>query len=208
VHRHAFDLDRLADLVAGGAGNVGDDRQLGAGQGVEQRALADVRLAGEHDPHAFVQQRPLTRRRQHRGDLRLRLGKPSARAGALEELDLFLRKVERRLDQEAQLDDLLGEQPDLARERAIERAGRRARRGFGARVDEIGHGLGLRQVELVVEKGALGELARPGQAKARQPRLARVAVGLRRRLRGSARAAAASRSARRAPAARSTSSPV
>ena len=178
MHRHAFDLDRLADLVAGGAGNVGDDRQLGPGQGIEQRALADVRLAGKDDPDAFVEQRALARRRQHRGDLRFRLGEPAARAGALEELDLLLGEIERRLDQQAQLDDLLGEQPDLARERAIERAGRRARRGLGARVDQVGHGLGLRQVELVVEEGALGELAGPGEAKARQTRRAGIAVDL------------------------------
>ena len=110
VHRHAFDLDRLADLVARGAGNVGDDRQLGPGQGIEQRALADVRLAGEDDADAFAQQRALARRRQHRGELRVRLGEPAARAGPLEELDLLLGEVERRLDQQAQLDDLLGEQ--------------------------------------------------------------------------------------------------
>ena len=57
-----------------------------------------------------------------------------------------------------------------AREGAVERARRRARRGFGAGVDQVGDGLGLRQVELVVEEGALGELARPGEAQARQAR--------------------------------------
>jgi hypothetical protein len=47
---------------------------------------------------------------------------------------------------------------------ASERAGG-ARRRFGAGVDQVGHGLGLRQVELAVEEGALGEFARLGQAQ-------------------------------------------
>ena len=51
---------------------------------------------------------------------------------------------------------------------ASERAGR-ARGRLGARIDQVGDGLGLRQVELVVEEGALGELARPCQRR-RQPR--------------------------------------
>ena len=93
------------------------------------------------------------------------------------------------------------ERVDLARERAVERARRRARRGLGAGVDQVGDGLGLGEVELVVEEGALGELAGLGDAQARQP-LAPVARRARRPPRGSARAAAAARPARRAPAAR------
>ena len=34
--------------------------------------------------------------------------------------------------------------------------------GFGAGIDQVGHGLGLGQVELVVEEGALGEFTRQG----------------------------------------------
>ncbi len=56
VQRHAVDLDRLGHLVARGAGNRRDDRQLGAGQRVEQRTLADIRLAGQHHLDAFTQQ--------------------------------------------------------------------------------------------------------------------------------------------------------
>ena len=56
------------------------------------------------------------------------------------------------------------------RERAVERARGRARRRFGAGVDQVGDGFGLGQVELVVEEGALGEFARPGDAQARRAR--------------------------------------
>ena len=68
------------------------------------------------------------------------------------------------------------------RERAVERARCRARRRLGARVDQVGDGLGLREVELVVEEGALGELARPAMRRSGQARLARRIVTLARGL--------------------------
>ncbi len=45
VERNALDLDGLADLVARGAGDRRDDGDVGAGQRIQQRRLADVRLA-------------------------------------------------------------------------------------------------------------------------------------------------------------------
>jgi len=61
------------------------------------------------------------------------------------------------------------------RERAVERARGTARGGLGARVDQVGHRLGLREVELVVEEGALGELARLREAQARLGQLSPTA---------------------------------
>ncbi len=46
----------------------------------------------------------------------------------------------------------------------LQRVHRRARRLLGAGVDQIGDRFGLRQIELVVEKRAFGELAGPGDA--------------------------------------------
>ena len=95
--------------------------------------------------------RAVEQRVQRDGDvLQLRPG-----AGLLQEVDLLLGKVERRLDQHAQAHDALAQALHLLRERAAQRAAGRARRGFGAGVDQVGHGLGLRQVELAVEKRAL-----------------------------------------------------
>ena len=93
----------------------------------------------------------------------------AAGVGLLQEVDVLLGKVQRRLDQHAQLARCARAGLDLPRERAAERAAGRARGGFGAGVDQVGHRLGLGQVELAVEKGALGELARLGQAQARSP---------------------------------------
>ena len=58
----------------------------------------------------------------------------------------------------------------------------RARRCLGARVDQVGDGFGLREVELVVEESALGELARRGDAQSGQALLARRIVTLARGL--------------------------
>ena len=94
----------------------------------------------------------------------------AARVGLLEEVDLLLGEVERGLDQHAQLDQLVAQRVDLLRERAGERAARRARGRFGAGLDQVADRFGLRQVELAVEKGPLGELARLRQSKPVQPR--------------------------------------
>ena len=91
---------------------------------------------------------------------------------------------------------------DLARERAVERARRRARRGFGARVDQVGHRLGLGQVELVVEEGALGELAGLGEAQAAAGAPRRMRVGLGRGLEAAREQQLQHDRRRRAPAAR------
>ena len=50
----AVDLDPGVDRVAGGPGDVADDRPLGAEQRVEQRGLADVRTAEDRDPWKLV----------------------------------------------------------------------------------------------------------------------------------------------------------
>ena len=86
----------------------------------------------------------------------------------LEEVDFFLGKIQRGLDQHAQVDQRVAQRVDLARELAGQGPAGAARRGLGARIDQVGDGFGLRQVDLVVEEGALGELARLGHAQARR----------------------------------------
>ena len=124
MQRHAFDLDRLADLVARGAGNRRDDRELGAGQRIQQRALAHVGLAGDDDLDAFAQQRALARAVEQRIELLGDRGQSAARVGLLEKIDLFLGKIERRLDQHAQLDEPVAKRMDFGREVAGKRAAR------------------------------------------------------------------------------------
>ena len=77
-------------------------------------------------------------------------------------VDFLLGKVQRRLDQRAQLDELLREVPDPLGEFAAQRAQRATGRGLGGGLDEIGDALGLREIELVVQECAAGEFARLG----------------------------------------------
>ena len=67
VQGHAFDLNGLLHHVARGAGNRGDDGQLGPRQRVQQAALARVRLARNDHLDAFAQQRALACTRLHAG---------------------------------------------------------------------------------------------------------------------------------------------
>ena len=65
----AAELDQLVDRVDGGAGDVVDDDPLLAGQLVEQRRLADVRLADDGDPaRAADLASKLRRRLRQRGE--------------------------------------------------------------------------------------------------------------------------------------------
>jgi hypothetical protein len=144
-----------AHHVARGAGHRRDDGQLGAGQRVEQRALARIRLARDHHLDAFAQQRALLRALHHGGQLRLQPFELAVGVGLLQEVDLFFGKVERGLDQHAQVDQRVAQRVDLARELARQRTRGAAGRGLGAGVDQVGDRLGLRQVDLAVEEGAL-----------------------------------------------------
>ncbi|ANY61086.1 hypothetical protein MA05_01965 [Comamonas aquatica] len=180
VQRHAVDLDGLLHLVARGAGDRGDDGQLGPGQRVQQRAFAGIGLAGDHHLDAFAQQRALLGAGQHLAQLVAQRVQLAIGIGLLQEVDLFLGEVQRGLDQHTQVDQGFAQLADLAREVARQRAAGAARRRLGAGVDQVGNRLGLGQVDLVVEEGALGELTGLGQAQAGQDR---GAVGPR-RLRG------------------------
>ena len=178
VQRHAFDLDGLPHHVAGGACHRRDDGQFRPGQRIEQRAFSRIRLAGDDHVHALAQQGALVGARVHALYLLAQRRKLAARIGLLEKVQLFLGEVQRGFDQHAQMHQRLAQRPDLGRERPAERARRAAGGGFGAGVDQVGDGLGLREVDLVVEEGALGELAGPRQPQAGQPRASAGGVDL------------------------------
>ncbi len=64
----AAQFDQRVHRVDGGAGDVVHHRTLGAGQPVQQRALADVRLADQRDPSRSPAGRRDLRHRGQRGD--------------------------------------------------------------------------------------------------------------------------------------------
>ena len=165
IERDALDLDRLAHLVARGPGNRCDDGHVGPGQRIEKRGLADIRLPDQHHIQAFAQQRALRRLAEHVLQRRDDPGELAACIRFFEEVDFFFREVERGFDQHAQIGGLVDQRVHDVRERAGERLRRRLGGSFGGRVDQVGHRLGLGQVELVVQKSAAREFARFGQAQ-------------------------------------------
>ena len=83
-----------------------------------------------------------------------------------ERLDRFVDEVDRRFHMDPQAQQGRRDRFDALRERAFQRAPRRPRRAQVGGRDQVGDRLGLDQVELAVEEGALAELAGPGRARA------------------------------------------
>lgn len=136
---------------------------------IEQRRFADVRLSREHHRHSFPQKRALTRVREHRFKPLTDARELAARVGGFEKVDLFFGEVERRFNEHPQIDHVLDERVNFARERAFERAARRPRSRLGAGLDQIGDGLRLGEIELVVQKCAASEFARFRDPKPEAP---------------------------------------
>ncbi len=82
-----------------------------------------------------------------------------------EEVDFFFGEVDGRFDVDAKIDDRFGESLHHRRELTLQRAHRGPRRFTRAGVDEIGDGLGLREIQLLIEEGALSEFAGEGAAR-------------------------------------------
>ncbi|MCY1465567.1 hypothetical protein D9M71_837320 [compost metagenome] len=55
VQRHAVDVDMFAQDIAGGTGDVGNDRSLAPGKPVEQTGFAGIGTTSDHYRHAVTQ---------------------------------------------------------------------------------------------------------------------------------------------------------
>ena len=66
--------------------------------------------------------------------------------GLAQKVDFFFRKVQRGLDQHAQVDEGIAQRMDFAAEFAREAAAGAFGRRFGAGIDQVGNGFGLGQV--------------------------------------------------------------
>ena len=171
------DLDARCDGVARRARDRRDDRHVLAGQLVEQARLADVRPPDQHDGEPVAQQRAL-RARARSNARELARGSPRAapRASAARRNSMSssgkssVASVNIRSSISASTSAR-----DLAREGAGQAARGGARRGRGRGLDQVGHALGLREIELAVEERALREFARLARAARRARRSARAA---------------------------------
>ena len=80
--------------------------------------------------------------------------------------DIVLGEIDAGFEQGDQFQQLLLQRSQAARDGAIHLLRRDARLVERGGVDQIAHGLGLRQIDAAVQKGAQGELAGLGQARA------------------------------------------
>ena len=93
--------------------------------------------------------------------------------GLAQEVDLFLRKIQRGLNQHAQMHQGVAQGVNFARKLAGQGPAGAAGGGFRAGINQVSHRLGLGQIHLVVQESALGEFAGARNANARQPRRTR-----------------------------------
>ncbi|MNM99146.1 hypothetical protein D3C81_1116970 [compost metagenome] len=164
VQGHAVDVDMFAQDVPRGTGDIGDDGGLAPGQGVQQAGFAGIRPAGDDHRHAVAQQCALACFTQDSRQF-VAYGIELVEHMAIgEEVDLFLGEIDGRFDVHAQLDELVGQAVHPPGEFALQRTQRVACGLGGAGFDKVGDGLSLGEIELVVEEGALAELAWTGLA--------------------------------------------
>ena len=162
----SIDLDSLTQDVARCAGFGCDDRGVMSRESIQQARLARVRTAGDDYDHAVAQKLAAPRIRFERTQ---RLEHAVQACGEFtfgEKVDLLLGKIDRRFDKHAQIDHRLGEPPHFIREFAAQGTHRGACCGCSRAVDEIRNSFRLREIDLVVQKRALAELAGPRQAGA------------------------------------------
>ena len=165
VQRQAVDRDAFAQHVTRRAWRRGDDRGVVTGEAIQQAGLAGIRPARNDDRQAVTQQRALAGGFRKFGESLPHVPHALAESAVREEIDFFLGKIDGRLDPEPQQQHGLGEFVHARGELALQRAQCRARRLRGSAVDQVGDRFSLREVELVVEVGALRELT--GSSRAR-----------------------------------------
>src|SRR5690606_32389461 len=153
VQGYTVDVDFLDDLVAGRAGDGGDDGDVVAGQGVQQAGFTDVGFAGQHDMQAFAQDDALAGLGDQGVEVCCQRLQRGTRLIFFEEIDFLFGEIQGGLDQHAQVDDSVRQCVDPGGELARQRGHGAARRSDRRGVDQVGDGLGLGQVHAIVQKG-------------------------------------------------------
>ena len=160
---HPAQLQLALHHVPGGPGDLGDDGLFGAQQGVEQAGFSGVDPAGQHGlhpaPHLFTLALPGRQAVQLLADPRQDLPGPVPLLGG----QVLLGIVQQYLQPGQQVQKLLLTGRDLLLQGALQQGVAGVDLGPGAGVQQFGQPLAGRQVQLSVQKGPPGELARLGQ---------------------------------------------
>src|SRR5690606_23946175 len=162
----AIDVDVLAQYVAGGAGDVGDDGGILTGERIQQRRLAGVRFTHDGDLDAFTHEVANTGLREGGSEAFVDVLQLAGDSTVGEEVDFLLGEVQGGFHVDAQQDQCFYEIIDATGEFALQGTQGITRSGDRGTVDQVGDGFRLGEVDLVVEKGAPGKLAGFGEAGA------------------------------------------
>ncbi|CGQ10944.1 Uncharacterised protein [Salmonella enterica subsp. enterica serovar Typhi] len=103
MQRHPVDVDVLAQHVARGTGDIGDNGRFTACQRIQQAGFPGIRASGNHYLHPFAQQAALARFGAHGvkiGDDAIELRFDFA---VREKVDLLIRKINSRFDVDSQV---------------------------------------------------------------------------------------------------------
>ena len=168
--RDAADVAALCQQVARRAGDLRDDRAVGADECVEEARLSNVGAADDRDLTAFTNHAALTRAGEQRADLRVHDGERSAHFVGHDEVIALVRKIERRFQFDDEIEQRLADLRHRAGERAVEliEGLSRLRRRDG--VDQIGDRFRLHEIDAPMKKRAQRELTWRRQSRARAQR--------------------------------------
>ncbi len=155
----ALQGDEFLDGVARGAGVGGDDGAVAAGEKIQQRGLADVGGTGNDDAGAFAQDMAFVPGVQQGLDFVGNGGQAAVNLFWNRLRQFIIRKIQHGLNVGGNGEQGVVQSADAQSEGVFELGGGEARGPLGTGMDEIQDGLGLRQVDFVVQKGSFGEFA-------------------------------------------------
>ena len=144
------ECDGLLDRVARRAGNVGDDHAVKAGQAVKKTGFSGVRTAQNDRLDSGLHHPAATTGGKQCGKLTATFCQRCFIAGEREGVDILVGVIEHGVEMRAQIDPAVVDRVDPFSDRARDLPGGVCRRVGSFGVDEIDHGLGLRQVHLAV----------------------------------------------------------
>ena len=157
--QHAAERDRLFHRIARGSGDLAHDRPVLLQQRVKQGALAAVGRADNGHGDALLHRVAVTETVDEIATDGDEFVDERQQIIALGELHVLFTEVEFQFNKRAEVNELLAQRFDLPAVAATQLLQRQGVCGLAAACDQIGHGLGLAQVELAVQEGTQRELA-------------------------------------------------
>ena len=150
MHRHTVNQDTFPDRITGRTRNIGNNRHFVARQSIQQARLAHIRRTDQHHIHALAQNRTLPGICQHLIDRTAQIFQFAARIRRFEKINVFLGKIQRRLNQHAQRNQIIDQTVNPPRKITLERTQCQTCRRPARRIDQIRHALRLRQIQFIV----------------------------------------------------------